>query len=227
MSWTIQHQDHQFGEITERDDHDTGFAEITARRAISDHTLVGGVAIDVIACSPSIRPQFAYTYTTPGVFVQDDVDVARWFALSASARLDHHSEFGTFLSPRVSGLLRRRRWSSRLSYGTGFFAPTPITEETEAAGLSRLSIAGPIKAERGTSTSVDLTRRAGQLSATLTAFYSRVVDPVDVERTDQYVLRNLPNATTKHRRRSRCDLEDERFLIRRELRVRPLATRRG
>jgi iron complex outermembrane receptor protein len=166
------------------------------RRAIAHHTVVAGVAVERDRFQPVDTPQFAYTYTTPGVFVQDDVDVARWFALSASARLDHHSEFGTFLSPRISGLLRRGQWSSRLSYGTGFFAPTPITEETEAAGLSRLSVAGPIKAERGTSTSVDLTRVAGPLSATLTAFYSRVVDPVDVERTDQYVLRNLPNATT-------------------------------
>ena len=33
-SWSFQHQDHRFGEITERDDHDTGFGEITVRRAI-------------------------------------------------------------------------------------------------------------------------------------------------------------------------------------------------
>jgi outer membrane receptor for ferrienterochelin and colicins len=195
-SWSIQHQDHQFGEVTERGDHDTGFAEVTVRRAIARHTFVGGVAIERDRFQPIDTPQFAYTYTTPGVFVQDDVDLARWFALSASARLDHHSEFGTFLSPRISGLLRQGQWSSRISYGTGFFGPTPITEETEAAGLSRLSVAGPLEAERGTSTSVDLTRVAGPLSATLTVFHSRVVDPVDVERTDQYVLRNLPNPTT-------------------------------
>jgi outer membrane receptor for ferrienterochelin and colicins len=195
-SWSIQHQDHQFGEVTERDDHDTGFAEVTLRRAVARHTFVGGVAIERDRFQPIDTPQFAYTYTTPGVFVQDDVDLARWFALSASARLDHHSEFGTFLSPRISGLLRQGQWSSRISYGTGFFGPTPITEETEAAGLSRLSVAGPLEAERGTSASVDLTRVAGPLSATLTVFHSRVVDPVDVERTDQYVLRNLPNPTT-------------------------------
>jgi outer membrane receptor for ferrienterochelin and colicins len=195
-SWSIQHQDHQFGEVTERDDHDTGFAEVTLRRAVARHTFVGGVAIERDRFQPIDTPQFAYTYTTPGVFVQDDVDLARWFALSASARLDHHSEFGTFLSPRISGLLRQGQWSSRISYGTGFFGPTPITEETEAAGLSRLSVASPLQAERGTSASVDLTRVAGPLSATLTAFYSRVVDPVDVERTDRYVLRNLPDPTT-------------------------------
>jgi outer membrane receptor for ferrienterochelin and colicins len=195
-SWSAQHQDHQFGEITERDDHDTGFAELTLRRAIAHHTIVGGVAIEHDRFQPIDTPQFAYTYTTPGVFVQDDVDMARWFALSASARFDHHSEFGTFLSPRISGLLRKGQWSSRISFGTGFFPATPITEETEAAGLSRLSVARPLKAERGTSTSVDLTRVAGPFSATLTGFHSRIVDPVEVERTDQYVLRNLATPTT-------------------------------
>jgi outer membrane receptor for ferrienterochelin and colicins len=195
-SWSAQHQDHQFGEVVERDDHDTGFAELTVRRAIGHHTLVGGVAIERDAFQPIDTPQFAYTYTTPGVFVQDDVDIARWFALSASSRFDHHSEFGAFFSPRISGLLRRGAWSSRLSYGKGFFPATPITEETEAAGLTRLSVALPVQAERGTSTSLDLTRTAGPLSATLTAFYSRVAHPVAVERTDQYLLRNLPSPTT-------------------------------
>src|SRR5205823_9040623 len=120
-SWSLQHQAHQFGEITERDDHDNGFAELTVRRGFAKHTIVAGVAIERDQFQPLDTPQFAYGYTTPGLFVQDDVDVARWFALSASARVDRHSGFGTFLSPRVSGLFRRAGWSSRVSYGTGFF----------------------------------------------------------------------------------------------------------
>jgi iron complex outermembrane receptor protein len=195
-SWSIEHQAHRFGELTERVDHDAGFVEFTARRAIANHTIVGGIAIDRDRFQPLDTPRFAYTYTTPGLFVQDDVDLAPWFALSASARLDHHSEFGTFLSPRVSGLLREGPWSSRISFGAGFFPATPITEETEAAGLSRLSVAGPLKAERGINTSIDLTRTAGRLSATFTAFYSRISDPVEVERTTEYVLRNLTTPTT-------------------------------
>jgi len=195
-SWSTQHQDHRFGEITERDDHDTGFAELTVRRAIAHHTLVGGVAIEHDRFQPIDTPQFAYSYTTPGVFVQDDVDVAKWLAVSASARLDRHSEFGTFLSPRISALVRSGPWSSRLSVGQGFFAPTPITEETEAAGLSRLTIVRPLEPERGTNTSIDLTHAAGPLSATLTGFYSRIGDPVEVERTNAYVLGNLAEPTT-------------------------------
>lgn len=195
-SWSTQHQDHRYGEIIERDDHETGFAELTVRRALGPHTLVGGVAIDRDRFQPIDTPQFAYTYTTPGVFVQDDMDVARWLALSASVRVDHQNEFGTFVSPRVSGLLRGGPWSSRISYGSGFFAPTPITEETEAAGLTRLSIVYPLKPERGRNVSVDITRTAGPLSATLTGFHSRIADPVEVERTDAYVLKNLVNPTT-------------------------------
>jgi len=195
-SWTSQHQEHQFGEVTERDDHDTGFAELTVRRAISRHTLVGGVAIERDSFTPLDLPRFAYTFTVPGVFVQDDVDVSRWFAISASARLDRHSEFGAFVSPRVSGLVRHGPWSSRLSYGTGFFAPTPITEETETAGLSRLAVIGPLKPERGRSTSFDVTRASGPLSATLTLFHSSISDPVEVERTGNFVLTNLSSPTT-------------------------------
>src|SRR5262249_43313542 len=145
---------------------------------------------------PIDTPAFSYTYSTPGVFVQDDLDVAQWLALSASARLDRHSEFGTFVSPRISGLFRQGPWSSRVSFGTGLFAPTAVAEETGAAGLSRGSIARPLKAERGTSTSFDLTRVTGPLSATLTAFHSRIADPVEVERTDRFVLKNLTTPTT-------------------------------
>jgi iron complex outermembrane receptor protein len=195
-SWSTQHQDHEYGEIVERDDHQTGFAEVTARRAIAHHTLVVGAAIDADRFQPIDTPQFAYTYTTPGVFVQDDLDVARWLAMSASVRVDHHSEYGTFVSPRVSALFRHGAWSSRASYGTGFFAPSAITEETEAAGLTRLTIDGPLKPERGRNTSVDLSRQQGPLTATVTLFYSRIVDPVEVERTDRYVLKNLATPTT-------------------------------
>src|SRR5207244_12997280 len=136
-------------------------------------------------------PRSAYTFTVPGIFVQDDLDVARWLAISASARLDQHSEFGTFVSPRISGLVRHGPWSSRVSYGTGFFAPTPITEETEATGLSRLTVIGPLKAERGKSASFDVSRATGPLSTTLTLFHSTINDPVDVERNGSFILGNL------------------------------------
>lgn len=113
-----------------------------------------------------------------------------------SQNVDFHSEYGTFFSPRVSALARAGGWTSRLSVGTGFVAPTPLTEETEAAGLTRLEVDGPLEAERGVSASFDLTRSDGPLSYTATVFASRISDPIYVERSPAYVLRQLSDPTT-------------------------------
>jgi outer membrane receptor for ferrienterochelin and colicins len=190
-----QWHDHQFGEVLERDRHDTGFAELTLRGATGRHTWVAGAAIEHDAYEPTDVPRFAHSFTTPGVFAQDDIDVRPWLAVSLSGRLDHHSEYGWFVSPRVSALFRSGEWSTRLSGGTGFFGPTALTEETEAAGLTRLGVDGPLRAERGRSVSVDLTRTQGPLSYTATLFGSRVVNPLQVDRS-RYVLRSLPEPTT-------------------------------
>ena len=190
-----QWHDHTFGETLERDRHDTSFAELSVRRAAGRHTWVAGAAVERDAYRPADIPRFAYNFTTPGLFVQDDVDVRSWLALSMSGRLDHHSEYGWFLSPRVSALLRSGGWSTRLSAGTGFFGPTALTEETEAAGLTRLTMDGPLRAERGRSVSIDLTRAHGPAAYTVTVFGSRIADPVHVDRAT-YVLRNLDRPTT-------------------------------
>jgi outer membrane receptor for ferrienterochelin and colicins len=68
----------------------------------------------------------------------------------------------------------------------GFFAPTPLTEETEAAGLSRLVIPVRLVAERGRSASLDLTRTLGPASFTGTFFGSTVSHPINVERDTNY-----------------------------------------
>ncbi len=190
-----QWHDHRFGEVLERDRHSTYFGEVTLRGSSGGHTWVGGVAVEQDTYDPSDLPGFAYTFTTPGIFIQDDIDIRPWLALSMSGRLDHHSEYGTFFSPRVSALFRSGDWSTRMSAGSGFFGPSPLTEETEAAGLTRLTVEGPLRAEQGRSLSIDLTRTQGPLSYTATFFGSRIADPVKVDR-EAYVLRNLTEPTT-------------------------------
>lgn len=191
-----QRHDHRFGGVRERDAHDTAFAEIALRGAAGRHTWVVGAAWERDAYAPTDVPRFAYTHHVPGIFVQDDVDVTSWLAVSAGGRIDWHSEYGTFLSPRIAGLARAGAWTSRLSIGRGFFAPTPLTEETEAAGLTALDVQAPLRAERGTSVSWDVTRAIGPLTLTATAFGSRITDPVAVDRDTRYVLFNRDGATT-------------------------------
>lgn len=191
-----QRHDHQFGQVRERDAHDTVFGEVALRGAAGRHTWVAGSAYERDAYRPTDVPRFAYTHTVPGVFAQDDIEIAQWLSLSAGARLDWHSEYGAFVSPRLAGLIRARGWTSRLSVGRGFFAATPLTEETEAAGLTRLQLEGPLRAERGTSMSWDVTRAVGPVTVTATAFGSRISNPVAVDRDTRYVLFNRNGAST-------------------------------
>ena len=191
-----QRHDHRFGEFLERDHHHTAFGELAVRGAAGRHTWVAGAAVEYDAYRPTDLPQFGHTFTIPGVFVQDDLDLAKWLSVSASARLDHHSEYGAFFSPRLGALLRSGRWTSRLSVGTGFFGPSALTEETEAAGLTRLSIPNPLQAEQGRSASFDVTRSDGPASYTVTLFASRVLHPIDVDRAEGLVLTNSPDPTT-------------------------------
>lgn len=199
-SW--QRHWHSFGEIRERDRHEMLFGEVAVRGsaalgAAGRHTWVAGVAADRDVYRPLDVSRFAYRYVTPGVFLQDDMEMASWLSVSASGRADFQSRYGTFFSPRLSALLRGRGWTSRLSAGQGFFAPTPLTEETEAAGLSRLKVPVDLRAERGRSASWDLTRALGPVSATVTLFASSVRNPIHVRRAT-YTLVNSP-APTRNR----------------------------
>lgn len=194
LAW--QRHTHAFGATRERDAHDTAFAELAVRGASGRHTWVAGAAYERDHYTPRDVPRFAYRYDVPGLFLQDDIDLAPWLSVSASGRVDQHSGYGTFVSPRLAALVRSAGWTSRLAVGQGFFAATPLTEETEAAGITRLSVVRPLKAERGRSASLDLTRAMGPGTWTITAFASRVVDPIAVERDGQYVIFNRDEAST-------------------------------
>jgi iron complex outermembrane receptor protein len=198
FSATEQRHRHQFGEVIEKDRHELLFGEVSVKGSTGRHTWVVGAAAQRDAYRPLDVPRFAYTYVVPGVFVQDDVSIAPWLSVSASARADVHNEFGVFLSPRLSALLRWAGFTTRLSAGQGFFAPTPLTEETEAAGLSRLSVPAPLIAERGRTASIDLTRSLSSFSITTTLFASNISHPVYVDRSDAYRIFNLP-APTRNR----------------------------
>jgi iron complex outermembrane receptor protein len=175
---------HQFGEAREQDRHRTAFAEASITGLDRGHSWVVGGALQRDTYRARALPEFDYTYVVPGVFVQDDVTPVSWVTVSASARLDRHNRFGTFLSPRVSALVRLGGgWTLRPSAGAGFFAPTPFIEETEGTGLSRLTPLGSLRAEQGRSTSVDLGWKRGPIEVTATWFRSSIHHAATLEAT--------------------------------------------
>jgi iron complex outermembrane receptor protein len=126
-------------------------------------------------------PAFEYDHTVPSAFVQDELRAADWLTLALSARLDHHSEYGTFLSPRASALVRPlAQWTLRISTGTGYFPPSPFTDETEEVGLARVLPLQDLVAERAATASADLGWFGSGFEINGTVFTSRIRDALGV-----------------------------------------------
>ena len=183
-SVTGQNHTHTFGSVIERDSHRTMFGEATLTGTTGRQTWVGGAALERDTYDARDVTRFNYAYTVPGIFVQDEFAAARWLTVSGSARLDRHSEFGTFISPRLSALLRPdERWTIRASGGRGYFAPTPFTEDTEATGLTGVAPLGALEAERADNVSADVTWRRMPFEVTATLFSSRIRDALAIRKT--------------------------------------------
>jgi iron complex outermembrane receptor protein len=176
-------QDRGYGDVIERGARQTGFAEATIAVAAGRHTIVAGGAFqqDRFAARDRDLARFDYTFNVPALFVQDQIALGARAAVSASARLDVHSEYGTLVSPRVSLLVKPTpAWTGRVSVGAGAFAPTPFTEETDDSGLSRLAPLVGLDAEHARTASADLTWQGGPFEITATVFGSIVDDPVQL-----------------------------------------------
>lgn len=174
-SFTWRRENRRYGEGRERGDRTAGFGEGVLAGTAGRHAWLVGSALQVDDYEARDLPAFDYTFTTTGLFAQDELRLGRKAVLGLSARVDHHGAYGTLASPRVSLLYRPAGgWTTRFSAGTGFFAPTPFLEETEETGLSRLQPLASLVAERARSTSLDLGWKKGRLELNGTAFASRV-----------------------------------------------------
>ena len=187
-SGSLQRHDHRFGATREDDEHRTGFAEVALSGQDGRHLWVVGLAIQHDAYEHADLPTFSFDYVAPAVFAQDELEVADWLTFAGSLRYDGHSEFGGSLSPRVSMLARASEWVTRISAGTGFFAPTPFTEEVEAVGLRRLTEPGAWVAERARSAMIDMGRSFGPVELNVSAFASTIDDPLQTVRNGDGTL---------------------------------------
>ena len=178
-----QRHDHVFGDVREEDLHSTVFTEVALTGMNRGHTWVVGAAFQRDGYEGRDVPWFDYSYTVPSLFAQDEISPADWITVAASGRLDAHSEYGTSFHPRLSVLLRPADdWNARASVGTGYFAPTPFTEETEAFGLTPLLPLDGLAVERATTASLDVARAVGRFEINATIFGSEIRDPL-VSRT--------------------------------------------
>lgn len=178
-----------YGDVRERDRRNALFGEAAVTVTRGTHVLVAGAAVERDKYTAHEAPRHDYSYAAPGVFVEHTWSPTGWFGLSSSARADFHSEYGNFVSPRISALFRRgSHWNARISAGTGVFAPTPFTEETEAIGLTPL-IALAVRAERAVGGSADIAGTVGPLELIVSVHRSVVRHPI--------ALRAVPGSATE------------------------------
>lgn len=176
-----QDHDHVFGNLLEKDRHETLLAEASLAGETLRASWVGGVALQSDDYASEAFPVFDYTYDAPAVFAQVEKDLGSLVTLAGSLRWDDHSEYGAQFSPRVSLLFRPGDWTFRASWGQGFYAPTPFIEETEANGLSRLEPLSGLREEVADTASLDFGYASGPLEAGLTLFGSNIDGAVRLE----------------------------------------------
>jgi outer membrane receptor for ferrienterochelin and colicins len=172
-------QDRVFGDAVDTGTRIVWFGESSIAGVSGRHSWVAGGAVSQDRYRNASAPGVDFTFTAPGLFAQDDIRLNDRVSASLSARLDVHSEYGALVNPRLSVLARPGDgWTLRGSSGLGVFAPTPLTEETEEVGFSRLRLPLSLDVERAWASSFDVTRLVGPVELTATAFSSRVARPL-------------------------------------------------
>jgi len=183
LSWTarasamVQEHEKRFGDVFDKDQHESYLLEATVSGYYVNTQWVAGVALQSDRFQSNNYKIFDYSYSVPGIFAQVEHELNDLLSASISARLDNHNEFGSQFSPRISLLFRPHDWTIRASYGRGYFAPTPFVEGIEAAGLSRLAPLQGIEEESALTSSIDIGYQFDGLETSITVFNS-IVDNV-------------------------------------------------
>src|SRR5215831_6946097 len=117
----------------EHDRRNTFFGDVALTKTLdAENVVAAGISLERDQfTAPDVR-DFSYRYTTPSLYAEYTVNPTRWIGVTANGRVDLQSQFGDFVSPRISVVLRpNEMWTARLSRSSGTLAPTPLTDETE------------------------------------------------------------------------------------------------
>jgi outer membrane receptor for ferrienterochelin and colicins len=170
-------QSHLWGAVTDQDHHGTFFGEASLTENDASHTWTLGTAIQQDIYHSRNFGSLDYSYTVPALFAQDEYSPTDWVTLAASARADFHTRYGTFISPRLSALLRLPDWTVRGSIGEGHYAPTPFTEETTDVPSARIQPLRNVGLETVHAASVDAERSFGPIVLNASLFASAIYHP--------------------------------------------------
>jgi iron complex outermembrane receptor protein len=167
-----------YGNDREANRRNTIFGDVALTKSLPENLLTGGIGFERDQFADLDSREFSYRYTTPALYGEDTWTPDPRLAVTAGARLDMHSEYGDFVSPRVAVVLHPSdAWTARVSAANGVYAPTPLTDETEAFGLSHVRLSNR-EAEHAAGWSVDLSRVTGPLELRGSAYRTVISHPL-------------------------------------------------
>lgn len=127
-----------------------------------------------------------YNHTTLGLFIQNTWDASEKIILETGIRGDYQNEYGLFVLPRISALLKiSSKFSARLGGGLGYKTPTVFTEDAEKIQFQNVLPIDPAtaNAEKSTGGNIDFnfkTPISEQVTFSINTlfFYTRIDDPL-------------------------------------------------
>lgn len=164
----------------EKDRTSTGFLELTRSFASPRSAIVFGSALQLDEFQNALNSRYDHRWFTPSLFVTTERTLGP-LTLSASVRGDAHPDAGLQLTERIAALGKPAQgWSVRLSAGTGFAAPSAITEETEAIGLRAIQPGLELQRERSYGAMLDISGEFGGAELLVTTYGSVIKDAIQL-----------------------------------------------
>ena len=168
----------------ERERRETEMAELSWTFDGASHAPLVGVALQRDALHALDVAGFDYDRVVPAVFAQETWTPSPRWTLALAARTDANTGAGAVTTPRASLLVHLRGdWIVRGTAAGGYFAPTPLTEETEETGLRYVVPLAGISVERARYAALDMSGTLDGVRLSGSAFASRIANPLSV-RTD-------------------------------------------
>jgi len=184
---------------TESEGTKTGFLEVTGSISALGAMSVLGSSVQLDDFENSLNTAYDHRWITPSLFVTTERPVGP-LTLSFSARGDAHPRAGLQATERVAVLAKPALgWSLRLSGGTGFAAPTPVTEETEAIGLRAIRVGPELRPERSYGSMLDINGHLAGAELLVTGYASVITNAIQLadagDGSGEGILRNAGSGT--------------------------------
>lgn len=131
--------------------------------------------------TPLLSP---YTYSTAGLFAQDNWSPSPRFNLQAGLRYDHHNQYGGFVLPRLAALWHLSdQLTARLNGGLGYRVPVPYVNSLDERDYPQVQPLRGLRAEtsQGLNGDLNYSHRFGPatvLSLNQSFFYTRLQNPL-------------------------------------------------